>query len=134
MKLSTIITWHLVSTLILIALYIVANFIWPGLDVHRKFSITTAVVFGGLSLLVCGFSARLIHHKNPYYFSWVTMFSVLVKLGIGMALVVAYKRMFPIIDKLFVLSFILAYVIYTVCEVWLLQKIINTSKTSWNNS
>jgi hypothetical protein len=133
MKASNIILWHLAASIILIALYGLAVLIWPTLDTHRAFSIYTAAAFLMLSLIITMSSARLVGHKNPYYFSWVTLMSVLVKLGVGIALVVYYTTTFELDDKLYVISFILAYVIYTVCEVWLLQRIINSVKKSWNN-
>ena len=133
MKISSIIIWHVLATVIFVACYAVSLLIWPELDGHRTFSIATAAIFAALSLFVTIPSAMLVDNKNPYYFSWVTMFSVLIKLGIGMAIVVYYTRSYELDDRLYVISFILAYVIYTVCEVWILQRIINSSKKTWSN-
>ena len=133
MKVLSIILWHLIATAIFAGLYVLALLIWPELHGHKNFSASTAGVFALLSLLVTIPSTKLIHHKNPYYFSWITLFSVLIKLGVGMALVVYYTRAYEQENRLYVISFILAYVIYTVCEIWVLQRIINASKKSWSN-
>lgn len=131
MKVVSIVIWHLAALVIFIALYLLACTIWPALDVHRSFSVGTVVIFMVLSLAITISSALLSNHRNPYYFSWVTMISVLVKLGAGIAMIIYYARRFFPEDQLYVISFILAYTIFTVCEVWILQRIIKESKKTW---
>ena len=132
MKLTRIISWHVGASLIYIFLYGISMVIWPDLDVHRIFSIYTGLIFCVLSFIIIYSSSRFVNHRNPYYFSWVTLISVLVKLGIGIGMIIYYTRKHELPNRLYVISFILSYVIFTVCEVWLLQMMIKQAKKSWS--
>ncbi len=133
MKSSKIVGWHIVAFILFIALYLLAILIWPDLDMHRTFSIYTAGAFFVLSLLITMLSSRFSNHHNPYYFSWVTLMSVLVKLVVGIGLVFYYTKTQSLDNRLYVISFILAYVVFMACEIILLQHIIKLSKRSWSN-
>lgn len=132
MKLGHIILWHMVASMVLFGLYSASLMIWPELDAHRDFTLYTAATFLFLSIFITTSSERVSDHQNPYYFSWITLMSVLVKLGVGIGLVVYYTKTNNLDNRLYVISFILAYVVYTACEVWLLQRIIKSVKKPWN--
>jgi|GEM_PF-6801870 len=133
MKLSTIFIWHLGAVMLYVALLFLSEFIWPEVAGHRIFSLYAGGTFVLLSFIISIFSSRLVDHKNPYYFSWVTMLSVLIKLGIGVGIVVIYSRVGNPLDKLYIVPFLLSYIIFTVCEVYILQRIIQSVKKPWSN-
>ena len=132
MKLSRIFSWHAGASLIYILLYSLSMVIWPLLDEHRTFSIVAGVVFCLMSFIIIYSSSKFVNHRNPYYFSWVTLISVLIKLGVGIGMIIYYTRRFDLTNRLYVISFILSYVIFTICEVWLLQIMIKHAKKSWS--
>ncbi len=132
MSLGKIILWHVMSLLLFVALMFVAQMIWPEVRMHDSFSCQAASLFLILSFLITWMSNRLINHKNPYYFSYVTLLSVLVKLGLGIALVAIYTKTREVEGKLYIIPFILSYLIFTICEVALLQIIIQSAKKTWS--
>lgn len=133
MNWKSIMRWHLIATALYILLVFVSEQLWPVLASHRGFSIEVGCMFLAVCLIISLVSWRLMSHKNPNYFSWVTMLSVLVKLVCGIGLVVQYTWYDDPVDQSYAISFILSYIIFTICEVYVLQQIIYKAKRSWNN-
>lgn len=131
MNLGKILIWHLGAAIVFVLAMLLSQQIWPEVLDHRSFSINTAIVFVVLSFIIVLSSSKLVDHKNPYYFSWITMMSVLIKLAIGVGMVVYYTKTASPPNKLYIVPFILAYAIFTICEVYLLQCIIQSSKKTW---
>lgn len=131
MKWKTIVVWHIAALLSYALLVLLSEQIWPSLSLHRSFSLQVGLMFFAVCFLISMASWRLVTHKNPYYFSWVTMLSVLIKLIFGIGLVVIYTWYGNPANQLYAISFILSYLIFTVCEVYILQQIIYKAKRSW---
>ena len=100
----------------------------PDLIHYNPFFYLCAGVFGIVTWIIIILGQRTVNHSNKTYFSWVSLFSVFVKLAIGVLLVVLYQRQAEPEGYLFITPFFVTYLIFTIAEIIGLHQIISKSK------
>lgn len=131
MKIYHILPLLLLATVCYAVGYLILISLYPHIDNHRSFAVQLGLLFFILTLAISWSSLVLVDHKNPYYFSWVTLLSVLIKLIVGIGMIVWYRYHHDSSDISYVAPFLWAYVVFTVAEVVLGHRIINSTKRTW---
>ncbi len=110
-------------TLIVILLMAGVLFLFPDLGVHTGFSYSTIVIFFVFSLGAFLMGKAAVKSTNKYRFIQVLLLVIMGKIMISLLAILAYMKLTEPPDKRFVLPFILIYLIYTVFEVYYLEKV-----------
>jgi hypothetical protein len=118
------------STIIVFIIQCLLGYFYPEILEFNDMLHYSMIVFGLLTFFIVFLGARTVNHNNRYYFSWVTIFGVFIKLACGVLLVVVYQEQLKPDGYIFIIPFFVAYIIYMVSEIATLQQILANSKKS----
>jgi hypothetical protein len=113
--------------LLVTAFTICALFAWhiflPESAAKSRFTLWCVITFVVINILAYYSGLRAATSKSNYRFIQLMMILILVKMFVCIGLVVAYVKISSPDSKLFVLPFLTIYLIYTIFEIFVLQKI-----------
>ncbi|MDX1407278.1 MAG: hypothetical protein R3330_04070 [Saprospiraceae bacterium] len=117
--------WSLLGgTILLAALLLLAlDALLPASDAVSQFTMICTAVFVMINVLAFFLGTGAARSANKYRFIHLMMILILVKMMICVALVLIYVRIGQPASKLFVIPFLMIYVIFTVFEIYVLQKV-----------
>jgi hypothetical protein len=95
----------------------------PGTDALSPFTWICIGVFAMINVVAYFLGVRSIRSKSKYRFVHLTMALIVVKMIICIVLVVAHVELNMPGSKLFVLPFLSTYLIFTLFEIFVLEKI-----------
>ena len=103
-------------------LYLI-DIIAPDAMAFNSFSLLTTGVFAVIVGTAYILALRSVGSKNKYAFVQLVMGLIIVKMAICVLLVVFHIKTAQPESKLFVLPFLMVYLIFTIFEVYVLQKV-----------
>lgn len=112
-----------VLTLVVILLLTGFLYVFPALRAHTGFSFGTVGIFFAFSLGAFLMGKSAVKSANKYRFIQVLILIIMGKILISLLAILAYMKLTAPPDKGFVLPFIAIYLIYTVFEVYYLEKV-----------
>lgn len=117
--------WKLLGGTILIATGCLLLLDWalPESDAISQFTMICMGVFVAINVLAFFLGTGAAKSDNKYRFIHLMMILILAKMMICVALVLIYVRMGQPATKLFVIPFLTIYVVFTVFEIYVLQKV-----------
>ncbi len=83
----------------------------------------TLTLFSSFSIMLFMWGKNAIESHNKYLFSTLTLASVLIKMLLGLALVIVYKKIKMPTTNAFVVPFFLIYVAFTIFETWFMVRL-----------
>lgn len=99
----------------------------PASSGLSKFTIICVGVFTLINIFAYYAGQRAVFSKSKYRFIQLMMILILFKMMICIALVVAHVKINHPSSKLFVLPFLTIYLIFTLFEIYVLEKIARTN-------
>jgi hypothetical protein len=113
--------------LLVTAFTILSLFAWhtllPQSAAKSQFTLWCVTAFVIINVLAYYTGRRATNSKSNYRFIQLMMMLILMKMIVCVALVVAYVKISNPESKLFVLPFLTTYLIFTIFEIFVLQKI-----------
>lgn len=120
-----------ISLIVLVAGAIVSLLIWntflPESSALSQFTFWCIGVFTFINILAYYAGKRAVYSKSKYRFVQLIMILILFKMMICVALVVAHVKINHPDSKLFVLPFLTIYLIFTLFEIYVLEKLARTN-------
>lgn len=95
----------------------------PKLEAFSPFTILSVGVFAAIVGLAYSIGVRVARSQSKGRFVQLIMFLVLIKMMICILLVVFHVKINEPTNKLFVLPFLIVYLIFTIFEVFTLEKL-----------
>ena len=106
---------------------IVSLFVWhallPETDAKSPFTLWCVIVFVLINILAYYSGRRAALSRSKYRFVQLMLLLIMLKMVVCIALVVAHVRINHPDSKLFVLPFLTTYLIFTVFEIFVLEKL-----------
>ena len=99
------------------------TFVFPVFKPHDVFSYLSAGLFICFCLIAFGMGKKAIKSSNKYRFIHVLVLIIIGKMMLSLLIILAYVKLSPPMDKTFVIPFFIIYLIYTVFEVYFLEKV-----------
>ncbi|MDX1476935.1 MAG: hypothetical protein R3301_04485 [Saprospiraceae bacterium] len=117
--------WSLLGGTILIAgaLLLLLDVLLPQSDAVSQFTMICTAVFVLINVLAYYLGIGAARSDNKYRFIHLMMILILVKMMICVALVLIYVRIGQPATKLFVIPFLAIYIIFTIFEIYVLQRV-----------
>lgn len=112
-----------VITAIMVLLLASGHFLADAFKPHTGFSFAVLAMYVIFSLIAYQAGKSAVQSTNKYRFIQVLIIIIMGKIFLSLLFFLAYMKLFQPADKLFVIPFILIYLIYTVFEVYYLEKI-----------
>ncbi len=124
--------WILLSLVIVatIIVLLLCNIIAPESDALSQFTVVCVGTFTVINILAYYSGKRAVRSKSKYRFIQLMMILILFKMVICIGLVVAHVKINQPDSKLFVLPFLAIYLIFTMFEIYVLEKLARTSDTA----
>ncbi len=97
--------------------------ILPRIESHQVFSMTCMLCYIIFCMIAFALGKRAMSSSSPYRFIQVLLMIIMGKMGLSLLIIIVYMKLFEPPDKSFVWPFLVIYVIYTVFEVYFLEKI-----------
>lgn len=97
--------------------------VMPGSEAFSDLSIHAFLAFGAIVILAYYLGKKAATSSNKYVFIRMTIVFIFVKMFIGVGLVVSHVRTELPENKLFILPFLIIYLIFTIFEVYVLEKL-----------
>jgi len=95
----------------------------PGSEAFSDLSANAFGAFGAIVILAYYLGKRIAESGAKYVFIRMTVVLIFVKMFIGVGLVVYHVRNALPDDKLFILPFLIIYLIFTIFEIYVLEKL-----------
>ena len=95
----------------------------PGSEAFSDLSIHAFIVFGAIVVLAFFLGKKAAMSGAKYVFIRMTILLIFVKMCIGVGLVVIHVRSEMPEDKTFIIPFLLIYLIFTIFEIYVLEKL-----------
>ncbi|GJM32357.1 MAG: hypothetical protein DHS20C18_13580 [Saprospiraceae bacterium] len=115
--------FQLGSLTLLTALGIALLNCFPKLESHIPLASLSLLFFTGLSIVMYFVGIWAIRSKNKNDFTSIVIFFITTKMLLSVVLVLVYFRYVQPTERLFVLSFLVIYLIYTIFETHFMMKI-----------
>ncbi|MBX2814771.1 MAG: hypothetical protein KTR24_02195 [Saprospiraceae bacterium] len=96
---------------------------FPGLSRHQGLSWGSLAFFTLLTIAIYLIGSRAAHSSNPNSLTQLILAAVMIKLVSCAAIIIAYQELAKPNGNLFVIPFLVLYVVYTVYEVVLLNRL-----------
>ncbi len=96
---------------------------------HLSFYLVCLLVFVLFALLAVLAGLKTYNHRNPGLFGSAVLSTMTFKMLGSILLVVVYVKLYPPVNKWFVLPFFLMYIYFTIFEAWALIQIGRSTKT-----
>jgi len=87
-------------------------------------------VFTGINIIAYYTGRRAVRSKSNFRFIQLVMGLILFKMVVCIALVVAHVKINHPVSKLFVIPFMVIYLIFTLFEIYVLEKMARTNTAS----
>lgn len=128
--------WKYLLLIILVTLG--ALLLWdvflPKSEAFSTFTIICMVTFTAINILAYFAAIRAVNSKSKYRFVQLMMMLILFKMMICVGLVVAHVKINQPDTKLFVLPFLTIYLIFTLFEIYVLEKLARTNHPTSSSS
>lgn len=124
--------WKYLVLIIIVTLgaLMVWNLFLPKSDAFSTFTMICMATFTAINILAYYAAIRAINSKSKYRFVQLMMMLILFKMIICVGLVVAHVKINQPDTKLFVLPFLTIYLIFTLFEIYVLEKLARTNHST----
>jgi hypothetical protein len=106
-----------------IILFLVTHVYFPKLESHAPFSFVTISLFVIFCLVAFVLGKKSVKSTNKYRFIHILLMLIMGKMVLSLFLILTYVKLLTPPDKLFVIPFFLIYLVYTVFEIYFLEKV-----------
>ena len=89
---------------------------FEGLGTYLGFSLFCLAFFLLLSIAMFVMGKRTVASDNPHLFSYVVIFSIIVKIIGAVLLILIFMKLYSPPNRLFVIPFIFLYLLYSIFE------------------
>ena len=90
---------------------------------YTDFSIYTVFAFVGFSILMYYLGLKAAKSENKYMFNNLIMGNMLMKMIFCIVLILAYKAVYEVESRAFVIPFLVIYLSFTIFETYFLTKL-----------
>jgi hypothetical protein len=106
-----------------VSLLLVFHFI-PVFRPYDELNIVAFIFFNALCIGAYYFGKRSLQSSNKFLFNQLIVLNVIVKMGVSIAIIIVFRKLFNPDTNWFVLSFLILYLIYTIFETYLLTALV----------
>ena len=103
-------------------------------DALSGFGILCIAMFVLINILAYYSGVRAVHSTSKFRFVHIIMILIIVKMAICVGLVIAHLKINQPGSRLFVLPFLTTYLIFTVFEIYILEKVARTKTAETSSS
>lgn len=123
---KSFIKWHLYA-LFFSTVFLAVQWVVVSLRPFMDLSLYALLLFSSFAIAIYLVAIKFIHHSNKFLFGNIILISTFVKILLSMGTIFIYYYLKHPDSKLFILSFLVVYLIFTIFEtIFLVQ--INTSE------
>jgi len=102
---------------------VLLGYFLPGTGVASALSVNSLIAFGVIVVLAYFMGRKAAMSQAKFVFIRLTVVFIFIKMFVGIALVVYHVRIEMPDDKLFIIPFLFNYLIFTIFEIYVLEKL-----------